>query len=127
VWRLRAKSIRYQPPPFDQRVSLSGGWNETPMLVRADAGDLTLAFEGRSIPARAGDSVASALLAAGIRSTRSTPRTGASRGPFCMMGACFECLAVVDDVPNVQTCLTPVRDGMRVERQEGARAAEIGE
>jgi predicted molibdopterin-dependent oxidoreductase YjgC len=97
------------------------------MLVRTDAGDLTLAFDGRPIQARAGDTVASALLAAGIRSTRSTPRTGAPRGPYCMMGACFECLAVVDGVPNVQTCLTPARDGMRIERQDGARTAEIGE
>ena len=38
-----------------------------------------------------------------------------------MMGACFECLAVVDGRPNVQTCMTPVRDGMRVRRQDGAR------
>ena len=38
------------------------------------------------------------------------------------MGACFDCLAVVDGVAGVQTCLTPVRDGMRIERQDGARA-----
>lgn len=91
------------------------------MLVRADPGELSFTFEGRAVPARQGDSVASALLAAGIRSTRLTPRSGTPRGPYCMMGACFECLAVVDGVPNVQTCLAPVRDGMRVARQEGAR------
>jgi NADH dehydrogenase/NADH:ubiquinone oxidoreductase subunit G len=38
-----------------------------------------------------------------------------------MMGACFECLAVVDGRPNVQTCMMAVRDGMRIERQNGAR------
>jgi hypothetical protein len=38
-----------------------------------------------------------------------------------MMGACFECLAVVDGTPGVQTCLAAVRDGMRIERQHGAR------
>ncbi len=91
------------------------------MLVRADSGTLTLTFEGQPMPARDGDSVASALLAAGVRSTRMTPRSGAARGPYCMMGACFECLAVVDGVANVQTCMTPVRDGMRIERQDGAR------
>ncbi|MDR3537869.1 MAG: (2Fe-2S)-binding protein [Acetobacteraceae bacterium] len=94
------------------------------MLVRADPGSLTLTFEGRTIAAREGDSVASALLAAGVRSTRLTPRSGTPRGPYCMMGACFECLAVVDGAPNVQTCLTPVRDGMQVERQAGPRGVE---
>lgn len=93
------------------------------MLVRAEAGDLTLTFDGRPVPAREGDTVAVALLASGIRSTRTTARSGAPRGPYCMMGACFECLAIVDGVPNVQTCLTSVRAGMRVERQE--RAPEL--
>ena len=91
------------------------------MLVRAGAADLTIWFDGTAVPARAGDSVAVALLAAGITTTRTTPVSGAPRGPFCMMGACFECLAVVDGRPNVQTCMTPVRDGMQVRRQDGAR------
>jgi predicted molibdopterin-dependent oxidoreductase YjgC len=92
------------------------------MLVRAGATDLTIWFEGAAVLARTGDSVAVALLAAGIATTRTTPVSGAPRGPFCMMGACFECLAVVDFRPNVQTCMTPVRDGMQVRRQDGARA-----
>ena len=84
-------------------------------------GDLTIWFEGAPIAARASDSIAVALLAGGIVATRSTAISGSSRGPFCMMGACFECLAMVDGTPNVQTCMTPVRDGMRVLRQVGAR------
>ena len=96
------------------------------MLTRQDNGTLTLTFEGRAIAAREGDSVAAALLANGIGVTRQTPVTGAPRGPYCMMGACFECLAIVDGRASVQTCLTPVRDGMRVERQSGPRELEIG-
>jgi predicted molibdopterin-dependent oxidoreductase YjgC len=91
------------------------------MLVRTDAAGLTIWLDGAAIPARTGDSVAVALLAAGVTTTRTTPVSGAPRGPYCMMGACFECLAVVDGRPNVQTCMTAVRDGMRVERQDGAR------
>jgi D-hydroxyproline dehydrogenase subunit gamma len=92
------------------------------MLVRTGPTDLTIWFQGTAIPARAGDSIAVALLAAGITTTRTTPVSSAPRGPYCMMGACFECLAVVDGRANVQTCMTPVRAGMRIERQEGARA-----
>jgi len=95
------------------------------MLTREAASletpNLTIWFDGRAVAARAGDSVAVALLAAGVCVTRATPVSGAPRGPFCMMGACFECLAVVDGRPGTQTCMTPVRDGMRVERQDGAR------
>ena len=96
------------------------------MLTRSDRGTLTLYFEGRAIAARPGDSVAAALLAGGITTTRRTPVSGAARGPFCMMGACYDCLAVIDGRPSVQTCMTPVRDGMCIERQDGAHSVATG-
>ena len=89
------------------------------MFRRTGSAEVTLWFEGRDLKAREQDTVAAALLSHGINTTSATARSGAARGPFCMMGACFECLAVVDGRANVQTCLTPVRDGMRVERQGG--------
>lgn len=91
------------------------------MLTRPPGGDLTIWFDATAIPARAGDSIALALLAAGITTTRATAISGASRGPFCLMGACFECLAEVDGRPNVQTCMTLAQDGMRIRVQDGAR------
>jgi hypothetical protein len=91
------------------------------MLTRRQTGSLTLFIDGVPIAAEPGDLVATALLAAGVVATRTSPVSDEPRGPYCMMGACFECLAVVDGVPDVQTCLTPVRDGMRILRQRGAR------
>ena len=41
------------------------------------------------------------------------------RGPFCMMGVCFDCLVEIDGVPNVQGCMTPVREGMQVRAIQG--------
>lgn len=96
------------------------------MFTRAGSGELTVYFEGRPLPARAGDSVAAVLLANDIRGTRTTALSGMPRGPYCMMGACFECLAIIDGKPGVQTCLTPVRDGMRIERQQGAHDLAVG-
>lgn len=90
-----------------------------------ESGTITVYFDGSAIAARPGDSIAAALLAGGITVTRHTPVTGAARGPYCMMGACFDCLAVVDGNPGVQTCMTQVRDGMRVERQDDARGLAI--
>jgi predicted molibdopterin-dependent oxidoreductase YjgC len=63
--------------------------------------------------------VAVALLESGALACRTTPVSGAPRGPFCMMGVCFDCLVEVDGVPNVQACMTRVRDGMRVRPMSG--------
>jgi predicted molibdopterin-dependent oxidoreductase YjgC len=87
------------------------------MFRRAVSEPWTMVFDGRKIRARDGDSVASALLAAGVSVTRATPVSGAPRGPWCMMGACFECVAIVDGQRGTRTCMTPAREGMRVATQ----------
>lgn len=94
------------------------------MFVRTDprSATLTIWFDGDPIPARAGESAAAALIAAGRLATRRSAVTGSARGPFCMMGACFDCLAVVDGVGGVQLCLVVAREGMRIATQDGARA-----
>lgn len=81
-----------------------------------------ITVDGRPVAARAGETVASALLAAGVKACRTTAVSGAPRAPYCMMGVCFDCLVTVDGVGNRQGCLTVVRDGMAVETQRGARA-----
>jgi predicted molibdopterin-dependent oxidoreductase YjgC len=83
---------------------------------------VTIVVDGAPLEARAGESVAAALLAGGRLATRTTPATGAARGPWCLMGACFDCLAVIDGEPSRQACLVVVREGMTVETQRGARA-----
>ena len=95
----------------------------------SDAGSLSIEFDGQSLEVPAGVSLAAALLASGIRHTRSMPVSGSPRAPYCMMGVCFECLLEVDGLANCQACLLPVRAGRRVRCQEGARclAAAHGE
>ena len=80
-----------------------------------------LDFEGSGIAAEAGDTVAAALLAAGVGTFRETPVGRRARGPYCMMGVCFDCLVEIDGVPNRQACMVTVADGMRIRRQRGAR------
>lgn len=87
----------------------------------SDGPVVTILVDGRPVVAREGDSVAAALLAAGLAITRTTPVGGAPRGPYCMMGACFDCLAVIDGIASRQACMTTVREGMRVDRQDGPR------
>jgi sarcosine oxidase subunit alpha len=82
---------------------------------------VTLELDGTKIPAREGDTVAAAVLAAGVAHTRTTPVGGRPRLPYCMMGVCFDCLMEIDGVPNRQACMVRVRDGMKLRRQDGAR------
>jgi D-hydroxyproline dehydrogenase subunit gamma len=79
---------------------------------------VTIELDGTSVEAYEGDTVAAVLLALGEAATRRTVR-GEPRGLFCGMGVCFDCLVVVDGVPNTRACMTWVRDGLRVQRQDG--------
>jgi predicted molibdopterin-dependent oxidoreductase YjgC len=79
---------------------------------------LSLTLDGRTVNAYEGETVAAVLLAEGHIATRKT-RSGSPRGVYCGMGVCFDCLVVVDGVPNTRACVTWVRDGMDVARQDG--------
>ncbi len=95
-------------------------------IQRNDTPQVRMEFEGQPLLAYAGDTVAAALLAGNHWNFRTTPVTGAIRGPFCMMGVCFDCLVEIDGVANRQACMAEVRDGMRVKRQLGAADIDIG-
>lgn len=83
---------------------------------------LTLTIDGQTVSAEPGDSIAAVLLRLDPPFSRTTPVSGSPRTPYCMMGVCFECLVTIDGVGNREACLIPVRAGMRVETQGGARA-----
>jgi sarcosine oxidase subunit alpha len=82
---------------------------------------LTLKIDGKAIRARIGDTVAAAMLAAGVDHCRTTPVGGAPRAPYCLMGVCFDCLVTIDGVGNRQGCLVQAREGMTIETQQGKR------
>ena len=82
--------------------------------------DFEFDFEGRSVKARKGQSIAEALLENGVTTFRKT-RHGEDRGVFCGVGVCFECRAIIDGKPNTRTCMTPVAPGCKVKIQEDAR------
>lgn len=75
---------------------------------------LTIIVDGVPLTAFTGETVAGALLASGRRAWRRTMH-GHSRGIFCGIGVCFDCLVTVNGVPNVRACLTPVEEGMIIQ------------
>ena len=82
---------------------------------------MSLTLDGRPVRGYLGESVATVLLAEGHVATRTTVG-GEPRGVYCGMGVCFDCLVVVDGVPNTRACVTWVREGMDVSRQDGLGA-----
>lgn len=93
-------------------------------LHESESAGLSIDIDGVAANAEPGESVAAVLLRQPDPWSRKTPVTQTKRAPYCMMGVCFDCLAEVDGIASVQTCLTPVRDGMRVVRQIGKRKIE---
>lgn len=80
----------------------------------------TFTMDGREIAAFPGETIAAALLAAGVRTLRVTEKNEAPRGIFCGMGICFDCLVTVDDRPHLRACLTRAEAGARVVTQDEA-------
>ncbi|HYQ80196.1 MAG TPA: 2Fe-2S iron-sulfur cluster-binding protein, partial [Anaeromyxobacteraceae bacterium] len=81
------------------------------------APDCTIAVDGSRVPARAGESVAVALLAAARPLLSRSAKYHRPRGPFCLAGSCGGCLVRVEGQPNARACRTACRDGLRVETQ----------
>jgi len=83
---------------------------------------IEITVDGEAVTGLAGQTVAGVLLAAGRLSWRTT-RSGAPRGVFCGIGACFDCLLTVNGVADVRACRRRAADGDRIRtqsREEGA-------
>lgn len=92
-----------QPPP--------------PVEPCADADAVTLIFEGRRYRVRAGGTVAGALARLGVWDLSRSLKYHRPMGAHCLSGSCAQCATRIDGLPNRLACRTPVRDGIRVERQ----------
>ena len=99
-----------------RQAAAAGSGTETTAQERG----FFITFEGEAIQVEEGTTVAAAVLDRAGGETRTTARKHDGRGPYCHMGVCYECLMEIDGVPNQQSCLIPVREGMSVKRQSGA-------
>ncbi len=77
----------------------------------------TFTFEGRAVIAHPGDTIASALAAAGVHVISRSFKYHRPRGVMCMAGHCPNCLVQVGDEPNVRACQTPAEPDMVVKPQ----------
>ena len=69
-------------------------------------------FDGRELAGHQGDSIAAALLAAGVSTQRIAPRDGGGRGYYCGMGQCWECAVRAEGGGVVRSCMEPLVAGI---------------
>lgn len=91
------------------------------MLSEPCGQTVTLTIDGEPHTVPSGISVAAAMLSSGEKrcfcmNTPEEPREREARAPYCLMGVCFDCRAEIDGVPDRQTCLVEVAEGMSVRR-----------
>ena len=73
-----------------------------------------ITVDGKIIDAFEGETVAAALLSAGIRIFNLSQKRKEPRSLYCGMGVCYECLVTINGVHAQRACLTPVAEGMQV-------------
>ena len=96
-----------------------------PVLGTYEKGPLvTFTLDGKEMTVYEGEPIAAALRAAGVMVHRHTLKKNEPRGIFCAIGRCTDCVMIVDGEPNVRTCVTPLRAGMKVQTQYGVSAKE---
>lgn len=72
-------------------------------------------FDGKTYNGFAGDTVASALWANGIRKLRVHEESATPRSVYCNIGHCFECRLTINQTPGVRACLTEIKENMIIE------------
>ena len=90
-----------------------------PILDFSHGREVDFTFDGKVMKGFEGEPIAMALHANGVHIYRVTPEMKRPRGFLCAIGKCSSCFMVVDGVPNVRTCVTPLKAGMKVETQIG--------
>ena len=94
--------------------------SEHPILGVVDKGNVVkFEFDGKEMEGYEGEPIAAALKAADVMVHRYTQKKHKPRGIFCAIGRCTDCVMIVDGVPNVRTCITPLKAGMVVRTQYG--------
>lgn len=87
-----------------------------PAIQRGKA--LNITVDGKPIEAYQGETVAAAMLAAGIRTFHKTHKHQQPRSLYCGMGVCYECLVTINGEHAQRACVTYVQEGMAIETQK---------
>jgi sarcosine oxidase, subunit alpha len=87
--------------------------------------EVSFTFDGKPVAGLEGDTIGSALFAAGRRTFSRSFKYHRPRGLLCCAGQCPNCLVAVDGAPGVRACTEPVREGMKVEHMNASPSLEF--
>lgn len=93
--------------------------NHPVLGIQPERREIEIVFDGKKVKAFEGEMIATALMAAGIKTFRYTSKNEEPRGIFCAIGRCTDCVMEVDGVSNVRTCVTQAKADMVVNTQRG--------
>jgi NADPH-dependent 2,4-dienoyl-CoA reductase/sulfur reductase-like enzyme/Fe-S-cluster-containing hydrogenase component 2 len=85
-----------------------------PILPIPTRETIEFTWKGQPLQAQAGETIASALFANGIRIFGYHPKDGSPQGIFCANGQCAQCTVIADGLP-LKSCMALVKAGMAVE------------
>jgi len=97
---------------------------EHPILKFERGKPITFYYNGKKMIAYEGEPIAMALYANGVKILTRSLKYHRPRGMFCAIGKCSSCIMTVDGIPNVRTCIIPVREGMDVRSQNAWPSVE---
>ena len=89
-----------------------------PILTPEQREEISFFWEGEELQGLAGETIASALFANGIRIFGFHPKDNAPLGIFCANGQCSQCTVLADGLA-VKSCMEPLRPGMHIEAVRG--------
>src|SRR5512133_1889044 len=89
-----------------------------PILPIPEREPITFFWQGQELTAFAGETIASALFANGIRVFGHHHKDGAPQGIFCANGQCAQCMVIADGLP-LKSCAERLTAGMHVEPADG--------
>jgi sarcosine oxidase, subunit alpha len=92
-------------------------------IIRGKKVEITV--DEKKITAYEGETIAGALIAAGIRTFNYSSKAQNPRSIYCGIGLCYNCIMIVDGVPNTKTCQTLVKDGCTIQTQKGLGELEV--
>ncbi len=92
---------------------------EHPILTFEKGNKVKFTYNGKTLEGYEGEPIAAALHAAGVKVLGYSSVHKRPRGFYCAIGNCSSCLMTVDGKPNVRTCVEKLREGMKVETQQG--------
>ena len=92
---------------------------EHPLLTFRKGRKVSFVYDGKKLFGHAGEPIAAALLANGIKVLSYSVNYHRPRGFFCANGKCSSCLMKVNGKPNIRVCEEPLAEDAIVETQKG--------